>query len=124
MSHLASADSLALIRAPHRSFHERFVGAAGPRPRTLISELFDHAERYRRVYGAATPDHFARREVEHRAMLDAAAAKDADAVAEALAIHYVRTARLVSSALDPDHRLERLRITVAAVAPGAEIAFH
>lgn len=124
MSHLASADSLALIRAPHRSFHERFVGAAGPRPRALISELFDHAERYRRVYGAATPDHFARREIEHRAMLDAAAAQDADAVAEALAIHYVRTARLVSSALDPDHRLEQLRITVTAIAPGAEIAFH
>jgi DNA-binding GntR family transcriptional regulator len=124
MSHLASSsESLALIRAPHRGFHERFVAAAGPRPRVLISELFDHAERYRRVYGAASPDHFARREAEHRAMLDAAAAGDADGLARALAVHYVRTARLVAAALDPDHRLERLRIAVVAVAPGAEAAF-
>ena len=82
-----------------------------------------HAERYRRVYGAASADHFARRETEHRAILDAAAAGDADAVADAIAVHYVRTARLVSASLDPDHRLERLRTTVASVAPGAEAAF-
>ena len=49
---------------------------------------------------------------------------DPDAVADALAIHYVRTARLVVSALDPDHRLERLRTTVVSVAPGAEDAFR
>lgn len=124
MSHLFSTGSLPLFRAPHRSFHQRFVGAAGPRPVALISELFDHAERYRRVYGAASPDHFARREAEHRAMLDAAAAGDPDAVADAIAVHYVRTARLVTESLDPAHRLERLRVTVASVAPGAEAAFH
>jgi len=123
MAHLAAANSLALIRAPHRAFHERFVAAAGPRPCRLIAELFDHAERYRRVYGAAAPGHFNRRESEHRAMLDAAAAGDVDAVAEAIAVHYVRTARLVVSALDPEHRLERLRITVEGVAPGAVRAF-
>jgi DNA-binding GntR family transcriptional regulator len=124
MSHLFSTGSLPLFRAPHRAFHQRFVGAAGPRPTALISELFDHAERYRRVYGAASSDHFARREAEHRAMLDAAAAGDPDAVADAIAIHYVRTARLVTESLDPDHRLERLRTTVVAVAPGAEAAFR
>jgi DNA-binding GntR family transcriptional regulator len=123
MSHLASADSVALFRPVHRVFHERFVAGAGTRPAVLIAELFDHAERYRAVYGAAAPDHFGRRTAEHRAMLDAAAAGDADAVAVALAVHYVKTARLVSDALDPEHPLERLRTTVAAVAPGAISAF-
>jgi len=123
MSHLASADSVALFRPVHRAFHERFVAGAGTRPAALIAELFDHAERYRAVYGAAAPDHFGRRTAEHRAMLDAAAAGDADAVAVAVAVHYVKTARLVSDALDPDHPLDRLRTTVAAVASGAGSAF-
>lgn len=123
MSHLASADSVALFRPVHRAFHERFVAGAGTRPAALIAELFDHAERYRAVYGAAAPDHFGRRTAEHRAMLDAAAAGDADAVAVAVAVHYVKTARLVSDALDPEHPLDRLRTTVAAVAPGAVAAF-
>lgn len=124
MSHLFSTGSVPLFRAPHRTFHQRFVGAAGPRPTALISELFDHAERYRRVYGAASADHFARREAEHRAMLDAAAAGDPDAVALAIAVHYVRTARLVTESLDPDYPLDRLRTTVVAIAPGAEAAFR
>jgi DNA-binding GntR family transcriptional regulator len=123
MASLAAADSFFLIRAPHRAFHERFISGAGPRPLRVMSELFDHAERYRRIYGAAAPDHFGRREAEHRAMLDAAARADADALAQAVAVHYVRTALLVSQALDPDHQLERLRTTVAAVAPGALYAF-
>jgi DNA-binding GntR family transcriptional regulator len=125
MSHLFSTGSLPLFRAPHRAFHERFVSGAGQRPTALIAELFDHAERYRRVYGAAFPseEQFARREAEHRAMLDAAAAGEPDEVADALAIHYVRTARLVTQALDPENRLERLRATVASVAPGAMAAF-
>jgi DNA-binding GntR family transcriptional regulator len=124
MSHLASADSVALFRPPHRAFHERFVAGAGTRPAALIAELFDHAERYRAVYGAASPDHFARRAAEHRAMLDAAAAGDTDGVAAAIAVHYVQTARLVAAALDPEHPLDRLRTTVAAAAPGAVSAFR
>jgi DNA-binding GntR family transcriptional regulator len=123
MSHLASADSVALFRPVHRAFHERFVAGAGTRPAALIAELFDHAERYRAVYGAASPDHFGRRTAEHRAMLDAAAAGDPDAVADAVAVHYVKTARLVAAAVDPEHPLDRLRTTVAAVAPGAASAF-
>ena len=38
-------------------------------------------------------------------MLDAAIARDADALADALAAHYVATALLVTSALDPDYSL-------------------
>ncbi len=56
-------------------------------------------------------------------MLDAAMARDADALADALAAHYVATALLVTSALDPEYPLARLRASVAAVAPGALHAF-
>jgi DNA-binding GntR family transcriptional regulator len=125
MSHLAGGGPPALVifRAPHKAFHERFVSGVGPRSARLIAELFDHAERYRRVYGGITPDQYEKRAVEHRAMLDAAIARDADGLADALAAHYVATALLVTSALDPDYPLERLRTAVAAVAPGALYAF-
>lgn len=125
MTHLAGGGppSLLLFRGPHRAFHERFVGGAGLRSTRLIAELFDHAERYRRVYGSINPIEYDRRSAEHRAMLDAAIAGDADGLADALAAHYVVTALLVTSALDPDYHLERLRSSVAAVAPGALYAF-
>ena len=125
MTHLAGGapPSLALFRAPHRAFHERFVRKAGPRCTRLISELFDHSERYRRVYGSLTSDQYEKRAVEHRGMLDAAIARDADALADALAAHYVATALLVTSALDPEYPLTRLRTAVASVAPGALYAF-
>lgn len=125
MTHLAGGGppSLALFRAPHRAFHERFVGGAGQRSTRLIAELFDHSERYRRVYGSINPAEYDKRSAEHRAMLDAAIARDADTLADALAAHYTATALLVTSALDPEYRLDRLRTTVAAIAPGAMYAF-
>ena len=125
MTHLAGGGppSLELFRAPHRAFHERFVSRVGPRSTRLIAELFDHAERYRRVYGSITPTEYEKRHVEHRAMFDAAISGDADALADALAAHYVATALLVTSALDPDYSLNRLRESVAAIAPGAVYAF-
>ena len=125
MMHLAGGapPSWQLFRAPHRAFHERFVSGSGPRSSRLIAELFDHTERYRRVYGRITTEEYQKRHVEHQAMLDAAIARDADALADALAAHYVATALLVTSALDPAYPLDRLRTSVAAVAPGAVYAF-
>jgi DNA-binding GntR family transcriptional regulator len=125
MSHLAGGGppSLQLFRAPHRAFHERFVSGGGGRSARLIAELFDHAERYRRVYGSISQDEYDKRAVEHRAMLDAAIARDADTLAASLAGHYVATALLVTSVLDPSYHLDRLRAAVEAIAPGAMYAF-
>jgi DNA-binding GntR family transcriptional regulator len=125
MSHLAGGGppSLQLFRGPHRAFHQRFVGGAGQRCTRLIAELFDHAERYRRVYGGISQDEYDKRAIEHRALLDAAIGRDPEAVATALAAHYVATAMLVTSVLDPSYRLDRLRATVEAIAPGAMYAF-
>ena len=104
-------------REPHRQFHYRLVYAAGPRVSERIDELFDHAERYRRRFGAA--DSWEARRAEHRAILDAVGEGDREATADLLADHYLHTVRLVFGELDPGHDLARLRETVAIVAPGA-----
>jgi GntR family transcriptional regulator, rspAB operon transcriptional repressor len=109
-------------RDPHRQFHHRLVYAAGPRVSDEIDELFDHAERYRRRFGAA--DSWEARRAEHRAILDAAAAGDADLAARHLAAHYAQTAAFIFAAIDPEHDLARLRTTIATVAPGAEDALR
>jgi DNA-binding GntR family transcriptional regulator len=121
MELVMSSGEFGLIAEPHRAFHQRLVQGAGDRPVTLITTLFDHAERYRRLYGAAQPEQHVRRSSEHRAMLDAAAAGDADELARQMAVHYVHTARIVMDAVEPGRPLHDLRICVEAVAPGAEI---
>lgn len=107
-------------REPHRAFHQTLVAAAGPRVSAEIGELTDHAGRYRLRFGAYGS--WDDRRAEHRAILDAAAAGDADLAADRLAEHYVRIIPLVFDVLDPDHDLGRLRTTIRAVAPGAEAA--
>jgi DNA-binding GntR family transcriptional regulator len=88
---------------------------------TLIAELSDHSERYRLRFG--DPGSWPERRAEHREILDAAAAGDADLAARRLALHYARTAALVFAVLDPEHDPERLRTAIRSVAPGAEAAF-
>jgi len=118
MDHLAETGSPKLCPT-HRTFHCRFVSGAGERPTEMMCQLFDHAERYRRIYERRDPEKWAKRRPEHRAIIDAAKAGDGDAAADALAIHYVRTALSVVRVLDPNYSLDHLRTTVAAVAPGA-----
>jgi DNA-binding GntR family transcriptional regulator len=118
MDHLAETSSPQLSAA-HAAFHARFTAGAGERPAVLIGQLFDHAERYRRAYGLSVPGHWEKRRAEHRKILDMAKAGDQDGTAEALVKHYLRTAKIVANELDPEHNFERLRITVATVAPGA-----
>jgi DNA-binding GntR family transcriptional regulator len=117
MDHYQRADDQTGFREPHRAFHHRLVAAAGRRVSTEISQLTDHAERYRLRFGAA--GHWADRRAEHRAILDAARAGDAELAATRLAEHYLKTIALVFGALDGAHTLERLRTTVSTVAPGA-----
>jgi DNA-binding GntR family transcriptional regulator len=107
------------LRAPHREFHTTLIAVAGPRIVAHLSTLFDHAERYR-VSHTITEEAWKVRQVEHRAILDAAAAGDADLTADRLVAHYVRTVRLVLDAFGTDHDPVRLRTTLRRVAPDAE----
>jgi DNA-binding GntR family transcriptional regulator len=110
------------LRAPHGEFHARLVAGAGPRVTTLLAQMFDHAERYRRTFGGIGPEGWEARQREHREILDAAAAGDADGAAERLVAHYAGTAGRVFHAIDPGHDLSRVRATIRTVAPGAESA--
>ncbi len=120
MDYYQRAGDRAGFRGPHRAFHRTLVAAAGPRVVAQIGELTDHAERYRVRFGAFGSWDDGR--AAHRAILDAAAAGDADRAADRLADHDARTIPLVFDVLDRDHDLGRLRTTIRAVAPGADAA--
>jgi DNA-binding GntR family transcriptional regulator len=108
------------FRKPHRAFHLMLVSGAGERGTETIGQLFDHAERYRLAFGANTPIVSAERRVEHRSIVDAVSAGDADHAARLLVAHYLHTAELILAGLDPGHDLARLQTAIEAVAPGAE----
>jgi DNA-binding GntR family transcriptional regulator len=115
IDHLADADEWALASVPHREFHGRLVAGAGQRVLEEALRLADHAERYRRAFGATAPGGHARRRVEHRAIVDAAARGDGETAARELAQHYLHTVRLVFAADDPGRSLDRLQATIEAV---------
>lgn len=122
MDHYQKAGDQAGFRAPHRAFHHRLIAGSGPRVSTRIDELTDHSERYRLRFGDSMGWQKYRKE--HRGILDAAAAHDADLTAEQLAAHYARIAALVFKVLDPEHDPDRLRCAIEAVAPGASAALR
>lgn len=122
MEHYQKVDDQAGFRAPHRAFHHLLVAASGPRLSAAITELADHSERYRLRFGGFGS--WDERRAEHRGILDAAAAGDADLAADRLAAHYAQTAALVFGGLDPDYDLARLRTAIRTVAPGAEAALR
>jgi GntR family transcriptional regulator, rspAB operon transcriptional repressor len=108
------------LRAPHRAFHTKLGSAAGERVVELVGQGFDHAERYRLAQSTLNAREWDLRAEEHRGLVEAAKAGDADLAARRLAEHYGHTAQLVLAALDPGNELHRLRTTLASVAPGSE----
>jgi DNA-binding GntR family transcriptional regulator len=124
MDHYQRSGDLVGFRAPHHAFHARLVVAAGGRVTSLIAQLFDHAERYRLNFGATRPEIFDQRRAEHRAIVDACAAGEADLASRRLVEHYARTAGLIFAGLGGDYDPERLRLACAALAPGAERALE
>lgn len=83
---------------PHRAFHEALVGACGSawltRFRTI---LFEQSERYRRL---SVPLAQADRDVEaeHRALMEAALARDVGRALQALSDHFQRTTDIILAA--------------------------
>jgi DNA-binding GntR family transcriptional regulator len=112
------------FRKPHRAFHMLLVSGSGPRGAEMIGQLFDHAERYRLAFGANTPAASEQRRIEHRSIVDAVVAGDADRAVTLLVAHYLHTVELIFEALDPGHDLARLHTAIDAVAPGAEAALR
>lgn len=122
MNHYQGAGDQAGFRGPHRAFHHRLIAGSGSRVSRQIDELADHSERYRLRFGDAMG--WQQYRGEHREILDAAAAGDAESAAQQLAAHYARIAALVFKVLDPEHDPDRLRCAIEAVAPAAEAALR
>jgi DNA-binding GntR family transcriptional regulator len=92
-----------LWEATHERFHRLLVSHAGTRIVHSISRLADHAQRYRRYLLERAPISYAIGAEEHRAIVRACHARDAQLAGELLARHLGRTALSFVSLIDPGH---------------------
>ena len=114
MAHFAAEEDYGRWHVPHRAFHEGLTEKAGPRYEALLMQLFDHAERYRRIHaGRSFSD---RTSKEHRDILDAVKAGSDDDAAARLAQHLARSAFTVIDLIDPDYDPTALKKVVADIA--------
>src|SRR5437660_9454502 len=88
MAGLPTPEEYERWEVPHRAFHLSLVAHAGTRIVTMVAQLSDHAERYRRFYSIEAPRAFERGMREHQAIVDACLERDAGVAAERLARHY------------------------------------
>jgi GntR family transcriptional regulator, rspAB operon transcriptional repressor len=113
MSHYADAEDYRRWTVPHRNFHRALTAPAGEPINDLLGQLFDHAERYRRLHVGHGPTPWAT--AGHREILDACKAGDRDRSAGLLAGHLARTGLEVAELLDPAYDPEALRTAVLDV---------
>jgi DNA-binding GntR family transcriptional regulator len=126
---LAQIDRFALledwvgIEVPHRAFHAKITSRAGERIVEQLARLWDHATRYREASfrKVAETGGFDVRQAEHRGMLDAIEAYDADAAAAYIALQIGRTAIEVVADIDPDHPMTKVRTTLATHTGSTEL---
>lgn len=86
--------------AAHAAFHLQLIEACGSRWLTgFCTQLFDLADRYRHLSRLAPQAGTRRRNDEHRMIMDAAIARDANKAAALLNEHFLTTARLSRAAL-------------------------
>jgi GntR family transcriptional regulator, rspAB operon transcriptional repressor len=116
MAHFAQQRDMRRWLVPHAEYHRQLTRLAGERFAALLSQLFDHAERYRRLHLGHGPSAWAT--ADHREILDAVKLGDAPTAAAMLAQHLSRTAFEVAEILQPGHDLPTLRKVLADV--GAE----
>jgi DNA-binding GntR family transcriptional regulator len=107
MAHHAQAKDYRRWVVPHRQFHRALTAPAGERVNGLLGQLFDHAERYRRLHIGHGPSAWAT--AGHREILDACKKDDRDRSASLLASHLASTGLEVSELLDPAYDPVRLK---------------
>lgn len=83
----------------HRIFHSSLISASGSRRlEQYCEQLFDASERYRHV-GRKAGIKGENRDHEHRALMEAAVARDGEAAARLIKSHFEHTAELVRKVL-------------------------
>lgn len=103
MEEFARAEDYWGWEVPHRAFHFGLVAHAGERMFRTISQLSDHAERYRHFYTVESPRAWTKGIAEHRAILEAAEARDPVVAGERLARHYSTVVLSSIAMLAPEH---------------------
>jgi GntR family transcriptional regulator, rspAB operon transcriptional repressor len=101
MAHFAQAKDYRRWVVPDRAFHRALTAPAGPRVNDLLGQLFDHAERYRRLHLGYGPTAWAT--AGHREILDACKSGDRERSAGLLASHIARTGFEVIEILEPGY---------------------
>jgi DNA-binding GntR family transcriptional regulator len=117
MAHFAQAKDYRRWTVPHQAFHRALTAPAGGRFATTLGQLFDHAERYRRMHVGHGPSAWAT--ADHRRILDACKAGDRDAAARELANHLAWTAFELIEMLEPGREPALLRETLGDVTRSA-----
>jgi DNA-binding GntR family transcriptional regulator len=117
MTHYADARDYRRWTVPHQAFHRGLTARSGARIESVLTQLLDHAERYRRMHIGHGPSAWATQD--HRGILDACKAGDRERAGRLLAEHFARTAFELVELLDPAHDPALLRETVTDVCAGA-----
>jgi DNA-binding GntR family transcriptional regulator len=102
---------------PHAEYHRQLTELAGGRFAVLLSQMFDHHERYRRLHVGTQPS--AQATVDHRGILDAVKLGDGPLAGRRLAEHLSRVAFEVAEILEPGRELATLHQVLVDV--GAEV---
>ena len=110
MAHYAEAHDYKRWNVPHSRFHRALTAHAGERVNFVLAQMFDHAERYRRLHIGQGPSAWAT--PQHRDILDACKTGDRDRSAALLAGHLARTGLEVSDLLDPGYDPVALKTAV------------
>lgn len=102
----------------HRAFHTHLVRGAGSRLSSLLSDLYDHAERYRRLYIMGEPRAMFIGGVEHEAILLACHLRDEARAGAELGRHLSRTALTALVQIAPEHEPAVVRGALRTVLDG------
>lgn len=112
------------IEEPHREFHHRIAAGVGPRMDELREHLWNQASRYRRTsFQKIAVEGMETRRTEHRQLLDAIEAYDADRAAAFMTIQIARTALEIAHDLDPARSMDRVLSMLEVYAGNAGVSF-
>lgn len=114
----ASEGDIAGHQEAHRRFHFGLFAHAGARLERQVADLWDHAERYRRLYCqiGGEQEHLRRlANRDHAGILEAAQSRDARLTAKRMGEHLARTALMTLVQADPRHDPVRVRAALEHV---------
>ena len=121
MNRPALVDNIDDWEEVHARFHMLLVAHVGARIRQEVWELYEHCNRYRRLYLQGEPlakTHIAQ---EHKGLLEAARAGDSQSTATRLGEHLGRAALTVASMIDPGHDPATVRAAIRSVSAVASV---